>query len=101
VITRSKPTNMKSKAKLRLVAQPRTMDISTVYYRGKLVVKANRASRANNAVPRAVAHMQINRYQASVAEVFDLTTGELHAVIRRAVSGDIHIVFKREVKEGM
>ena len=81
--------------------QPRTLPIKTVYYfRGK-VLKINHALYANNAVPQCVYHMQLNRYAASTAEVFDETDGTLHAVIKRGMGGMITIVFKREVKEGM
>jgi hypothetical protein len=90
-----------NKPKLKLVTAPRTLDIQTVYYQGRVVVKTNRAGHANSAVPRCVDHMQLNRYQAQVAEVFDMRSGVLHAVIRRNVSGNIAIIFKREPKEGM
>lgn len=76
-------------------------NIKTVYYFGRDVVKVNSACFANNAVPRCIGHMQMNEYSASHAEVYDAGSGELHAVIRRQVSGNITIVFKREVKEGM
>lgn len=75
--------------------------IRTVFYQGKKEVRVNRSTWANNAVPNAVRHMQTNEYAATHCEVFDSTNGELHAVIRRSMSGDIEILFKREVKEGM
>lgn len=74
--------------------------IQTTYYGGKSVVKNNTAVHANTAVLRCVDHMQLDHYSASVAEVFDHTTGTLHAVIKRNIKG-IVIVFKREVVEGM
>ena len=75
--------------------------IQTVYYRGKEPVRTNHAGSAFNAVPNCVSHMQVNNYEATVAEVFDLRDGTLHAVITRNVEGVIRIVFKREVQEGV
>jgi hypothetical protein len=42
--------------------------------------------------------LQINEYEATHAEVFDSANGELHAVVKRHLNGDIEILFKREVK---
>jgi len=75
--------------------------IKTVFYFEKKAVRANHARWANNAVPNAVKHMQLNEYAATHCEVYDTVSGDLHAVIKRSVNGDIHILFKREVKEGM
>ena len=75
--------------------------IKTVYYRGNKAVKVTKAAHANSAVPRCVDHMQLNHYDAFVAEVFDELSGALHAVITRSVKGNIKIVFKRHVEEGM
>lgn len=74
--------------------------IQTTYYAGKHVVKNNTAVHSNTAVLRCVDHMQLDHYEASVAEVFDNDTGTLHAVIKRNTKG-IVIVFKRDVVEGM
>jgi hypothetical protein len=79
-----------------------TRNIQTTYYLGKKLVKNNTATYANNAVLHCVEHMQLNHYEASTAEVFDSSNGELHAVIRRNIkTNGIAIVFKREVEEGM
>lgn len=78
---------------------PRT--IQTVYYHRGATVKINMAAHANSAVLRCVDHMQLNHYGANVCEVFDNKTGELHAVITRNIKGNIDIVFKRVVEEGM
>lgn len=75
--------------------------IRTVFYRGKQEVRVNYSTWANNAVPNAVRHMQTNEYDATHCEVFDSVNGELHSVIKRRITGDIEILFKREVKEGM
>jgi hypothetical protein len=44
--------------------------------------------------------LQHNDYGATVAEVFDARSGDLHAVITHSVLGKINIVFKRDVKRG-
>lgn len=75
--------------------------IQTVYRRGNKIVRVNMATYANKAVLHCINHMQLNHYGATVAEVYDSTTGEPHAVITHSVVGKISIVFRREVKEGM
>lgn len=76
--------------------------IRTVFYRKADVVKINHAMRADNSVPNAIRHMQINQYDATHCEVYDSTTGELHAVIKAHIgSNRIEILYKREVREGM
>ena len=70
--------------------------IQTTFYRGKEVVRVNRAVHARTAVLRCVDHMQMNSYGATVAEVYDLDTAELHAVVTHSVSGKISIVFRRD-----
>lgn len=82
-------------------AKLRVFSIQTIYYRNKKVVRVNHAGSALRAVPLAVGHMQLNKYEATVAEVFDLQGGILHAVVKRSVNSNIEIVFKREIKEGM
>ncbi len=71
--------------------------IKTTFYKGKKLIKINHAKYANAAVVRAVGHMQTNNYGATVAEVYDEVTGELHAVLTRSVSG-MKIAFKREIE---
>lgn len=73
--------------------------IRTVYYFRKGEVKTNTAKHANRAVLHCVNHMQLNTYGATHAEVYDDHSGVLHAVIRRALNGDVHILYKREVRE--
>lgn len=63
------------------------------------VVQNNRSQYPNSAVLHCVHHMQHNHYRARIAEVYDLSTGELHAVITRGITGNITIVYRREVKE--
>lgn len=76
--------------------------IQTVYYIGNKLVKRNLAKYATTAVTACVKHMQLNSYEATHAEVYDIDDGELHAVIKAAlVKGkhEIHILFKREIQE--
>lgn len=87
-----------TKPKLSLV--PRTMSVQSVYYRGREVVKTNRSYHAENAAVNCHKHMRSNRYAATHAEVFDERDGVLHAVIKRTVEGNVHILYKREYKEG-
>jgi hypothetical protein len=75
--------------------------IQTVYYRGKQILRVNNAKWPNSAVLRCVDSMQLNKYGATTAEVFDNTTGELHAVVTHSVVGKIQIIFKREVTKEM
>ena len=75
--------------------------IRTVFYRGRTVVRTTHSRWANNAVPRAVGHLQLRQYDATHCEVFDSATGELHAVLKVNLKGVIFVLFKREVKEGM
>lgn len=71
--------------------------IKTIYYRGRKVVKQNRALHPENAVLCAVEHLHSNKYQALTAEIFDEETGVLYAVIRRGFKG-INILFKYDFK---
>lgn len=69
--------------------------IRTVYHRGGLAPLNRYSKNANRAVAQAVSHMQINHYGAHLCEVYDLATGELHATIRRMVSGRLVIDYAR------
>lgn len=78
--------------------------IVTTYYKdleATKVVKTNRAAHANSAVLRCVDHMQLNHYKARLCEVYDERDSKLHAVVVRELAGEIHIAYKRPVKEGM
>lgn len=94
----------RSAAKLAVVP-PTLRPIRSVYYSdltARTVEKVNRGLHARSAVPRAIDHMQVNHYSALLCEVYDDTTGELHAVIRRKVDkGEIVILYRREVTEEM
>jgi len=87
------------------MANPRNFDpdftrtIVTVYYINNRVVKRNTAKHANRAVLHCVNHMQLNIYEATVAEVYDEKRGVLHCVVKRKINGDIVILYRRKVKE--
>lgn len=73
--------------------------IKTKFYRGKRYhdpVQVNSSSDANWAVAKCVAHMQVNHYQATSAEVYDDNTGELHAIVTRSINGRIQIEYRRD-----
>lgn len=70
--------------------------IKTAFYVSGEVVHVNSSANPNRAVAQCVAHMQVNHYSATAAEVYDHSTGELHAVVKRHVQGNINIVFKRD-----
>jgi len=81
----------------------RMLPIKTVYYgdrRAKAIVRINHALTAFKAVPLVIMHMQTNDYEAVLAEVFDLSNGDLHAIISRKMDGTLMTVFKREVHKG-
>lgn len=72
-------------------------NIKTHYFDHKReTLKVNSSSDANHAVATCVLHMQINRYGATSAQVYDDSNGELHADIRRHQSGTITIQYKRD-----
>ena len=75
------------------------LTIKTVYSDRKGVLKTNSSADANRAVAQCVYHMQVNHYGATVAEVYDDYTGELHAQVRRLMSGEIRIVYKRDPRK--
>ncbi|MEG1121229.1 MAG: hypothetical protein RSE62_03400 [Citrobacter sp.] len=54
------------------------------------------ALHSRRAVLHAVNAMQMNLYAASVAVITDTEYGELHAIIKHTVVGDIIIAFKRD-----
>ncbi len=69
--------------------------IRTVFYgnpEATIIVKTNNAKHARKAVLNATDHMQINQYGAFVAEVYDMETSELFAVITRSITtGELNI----------
>jgi hypothetical protein len=100
------PTSTKKESKVKDKEPAKTQPVSvssrpirTDYYRGKTIVKSNHAGHANNAVPHCIHHLQINRYDATHAEVYDEGNGTLHAVIKCHIGkGSIEILYKREVE---
>lgn len=59
-------------------------------------IKVTSSSDANRAVANCVMRMQVNEYGATVAEVYDDETGDLHAVVKRWVDGRLNIVYHRD-----
>jgi hypothetical protein len=75
--------------------------IQTIYSLGTKVTKVTHSLHSNSAVMNCVNHMQLNHYGATLAEVFDNQVGTLHALIKRKINGDLVIIYKRLVTEGM
>lgn len=75
--------------------------VITQYFRDKKLLRVNAAKWVNKAVVNCINHLQLNHYGATLAEVYDGITGELHAVVHHNAVGKITILFQREVKEGM
>lgn len=73
--------------------------IVTQYTLRNKPVQVTRSANANRAVMRCVGHMQVNQYGASVAQIHDLVTGELHAEVKRSVEGNIKITFERNPRD--
>lgn len=75
---------------------PARRSIVSAYYRGKEIVRTNRAVYSERAVLHAVMHMRQNTYEATHVEVYDEMAGLLHAVVKRTVEGNVSILYKRE-----
>lgn len=73
--------------------------IKTVYHIRDGSTKVNRSLNANRAVSRCVDHMQIDHYNAHLAEVYDAETGELHAQLKWCNDGTLRIYLKRNPRE--
>lgn len=76
--------------------------IRTKYYRNNKYaepVKVNSSGNTNQAVATCIYYMQVDFYDASVAEVYDDESGQLHAQIRRKMNGNIEIVYKRDSRQ--
>ena len=75
--------------------------IVSQYLYGHKERKVTRAKYASRAVPNAVMHMQMDEYDALVCQVTDESTGELFAVIKRSVKGNINILYSQVPVRGM
>lgn len=74
--------------------------IQTIYYDNrKRVLQINTSTNANRAVATCVAHMQINQYGATSAQVHDNQDGVLHADVHRSVNGRITINYQRDPRQ--
>jgi hypothetical protein len=90
-------------ARLKLVESDhprvgRIMPIKSHYYLGKELMRRNSASNPLRAVSRCVEHLRLNSYQATHAEVFDASNGKLHAVVKRDIHGNVHILYERKLQ---
>lgn len=74
--------------------------IRSQYLHGHAEVKVTRAKYASTAVPAAVMHMQMDDYDAFTCQVWDDSTGKLHAVIKRSVKGDLKVLFEAKPIRG-
>jgi hypothetical protein len=85
-------------ASTRKHSAPR-MPIKSIYYLGKEIRKRNSASNPLRCVSRCVEHMRLNDYEATHAEVFNELTGKLHAVVKRDVHGNTHILYEAKLNK--
>ena len=69
---------------------------TTFFNRKHVAVQNNSSTDSNRAVTQCVAHMQLNRYGATAAEVYDTETGEVHAQVKRSMNGTITITYQRD-----
>lgn len=74
--------------------------VQTQYYLNSELIRVNHAGYCYTAVMKAMHHISLDHYDANIAQVHDLRTGELYAVFKRDVNGKITTVFEAEVKEG-
>lgn len=84
--------------------EPRHFGIKTVYYHNGKIVKVTRSMHASSASKNCFDHLQNNDYEATVGEVWDEDTGDVHCVHRRKVSGvgdpvEIKTLFKRNPED--
>jgi len=63
----------------------------------KEVVKTNRSSRREEALPTAIRHLTLNSYGATVAEVVDDDTAELLLVVTYKMGERLQVVFEQDV----
>jgi hypothetical protein len=70
--------------------------IRTSYFKNGRIIRINTSLNANRAVTQCIAHMQINQYGATAAEVYDDKDGILHAQVHRSVNGRITITYNRD-----
>lgn len=63
------------------------------------VIMTTRSAYPLNATKNCFGHMQVNQYDAHVAEVYDLESGELFAVFVRHPNGDMEQTFKKDPRD--
>lgn len=68
----------------------RELNVRTVYYRGKEVVKTIAAGKEINAVRNCVGWMRVNRYESTHAEIYGTKNGTLYGVVvNKLVNGKL------------
>lgn len=75
-------------------------NLITTYYgpgRNKEVVKTNRSSRREEALPTICRHLTMNSYGATVAELIDGDTAELLLVVTYKMGERLQVVFEQDV----
>lgn len=78
----------------------RELNVRTVYYRGKEVVRTIAAGKEINAVKNCVGWMRVNRYEATHAEVYGTTNGRLYGVVvNKLVNGKLRTNIEYEHSE--
>lgn len=85
--------------RLRLASNRPRLPIKSVYYFGKNIVRKNSSSNPLRSVGRCVQHLRLNSYEATHAEIFDELRGVLHAVIKRDVNGNIHVLYEHGLQK--
>jgi hypothetical protein len=63
------------------------------------VIMTTRSAYPLNATKNCFGHMQVNQYDAHVAEVYSLETGELYAVFTYDKKGELNTVFKKDPRD--
>lgn len=70
-----------STRKVNVAKEKRELNVRTVYYRHREVVRTIPSGAEINAVKNAVGWMRVNRYEATHCEVYGVKNGKLYGVI--------------------
>jgi hypothetical protein len=77
-------------------APARTLNVLSVFYQNKEVVKRNRAGNALRAVGKATEYMRQNKYEADVVEVYNDENADVYAVLTVNKAGEFKTVFEKK-----
>jgi hypothetical protein len=73
--------------------------IRCLYYNNsKQLIKTVAARYPRSAILRALDHMQMDDYNARIAEIIDQAIGTLHCVLRRSPM-EVTVVYKKEAEQ--